>query len=99
MSDLVIFNLVNEELEGNYAEFGNEANEDENLGTCTWGNPVYNSSTGKYDVPTVQGLNVQGYAFNEGTLTDIPTEDRVSPTKVFYWIVRKIKGILCPNCM
>lgn len=99
MSDIVILNLVNDELLTNYAEFGNGANQDENLGTCTWDSPVYNSITDKYDVPKVEGLNVQGYEFNEGTLTDIPTEDRVNPTKVFKWIVRKIKGILCPTCM
>jgi len=99
MSDLVILNLVNEELESNYAEFANEANEDENKGKCTWDTPVYNSATGKYDVHNVEGLDVTGEGFDAGTLTDIPTEDRVNPTKVFWWVVRKIKSTLCPSCM
>jgi len=99
MSNIVIFNLVNEALEGNYAEFGNEESEDENLGECTWDTPIFNSSTGKYEVHNVEGLDVTGTPFDEGTLTDIPEADTVNPTKVFWWIVKKIKGVLCPNCM
>jgi len=99
MSDIIILNLVENELLTNYAEFANDGSEDENLGQCTWSTPVYNSLTGKYDVHNVEGLDVTGLAFDEGTLTDIPEADILNPTKVFKWIVKKIKGVLCPNCM
>lgn len=89
----------NGDLSDNYAEFANSAIEDENLGQCYWSTPIFNETTQKWDVPNVLGYDVQGNAFNEGTLTDIPTTEKVNPTKVFWWIVSKIKPILCPTCM
>jgi hypothetical protein len=91
--------VTNDPLTDNYATFKNDAIEDENLGECYFGAYVYNESTGKYDVPNVLGVNVQGISFDVGTLADIPAASRVNPSKVFKWIVTKIKGVLCPNCM
>lgn len=91
--------VVTNEITENYAEFANDANEDENKGVCTWDTPVFDAYLGVWKVPNVQGLNVQGAAFNEGALNGIDAESRLNPSKVFKWIAGKIKGILCPTCM
>ena len=90
---------TNDPLAGNYATFINDENEDENKGECWFNTPTYNSTTNKWDVTGVYGYDVQGTPFNAGTLTDIDAESRLNPSKVFKWIVTKIKGVLCPNCM
>lgn len=95
----VCTNLVNGELEGNFATFANTEIQEHDNGECTWENPVYNEVSGKWDVPSVQGVDVTGESFNSGTLTDIPNSERVNPTKVFWWIVGKIKSTLCPECL
>lgn len=84
---------------GNYAEFKHPTNENFTLGTLYWDDPVYNEETGKYDVKNIYGTNVEGDAIDIGTLNDIPEEDRVNPTKVFWWIYKKMKSTLCPSCM
>ena len=90
---------TNDPLAGNYATFLNDENEDENKGECWFNTPTYNSMTGKYDVQGVYGFDVTGGTFGSITLSDIPAESRINPSKVFKWIVTKIKGVLCPNCM
>jgi len=86
MADLICTNLVEGELESNFATFKHPTNEDEDKGECTWEDPVYNESTSKWDIPNVQGIDVTGTSFNVGTLTDIPNSERINPTKVFWWI-------------
>lgn len=83
----------------NYAEFAHPTNQDFNLGTLYWDSPTYNEETGKYDVKNIYGTDVEGNVINIGTLEDIPEEDRVNPSKVFWWIYRNAKGYLCPSCM
>ncbi len=101
--DLLITNLVEGELESNFATFSHPENEDEDHGELTFDLPVYNSTIGKYEVRNISGFDVQGTAISTLTLVDEEDElspsDRLNPTKVFLWIVKKIKGVLCPSCM
>jgi len=91
--------VVTNEIISNYAEFKNDESEDENQGTCTWDAPVFDAYLGVWVVRNVVGTNVQGEAFDIGTLEDIDEESRLNPSKVFKWIMRKAYRTLCPNCM
>ena len=103
MADIICTNLVDNELETTYAEFKNSENEDLNQGAINFDLPTYNSGTGKYEVRNISGTDTDGEAIPTTTLSDDENEmsssDRLNPTKVFLWVVKKIKGILCPSCM
>lgn len=96
---IVLLNGNEGELSSNYAEFANDAVEDSNLGTLYWDTPTFNENTQEWDVTGIHGTDVWGNELIIGILTNIPTSEKVNPTKVFWWIVSKIKSTLCPECM
>ncbi len=87
------------ELSSNYAEFENDEITGQNHGVCSWGEPYYHEENERWEVPNVQGYNVQGTAFNAGTLIDIPENKTITPTDVFWWAAGVLKSTLCPSCM
>ncbi len=42
------------------------------------------------------GTNTEGEE-NSGSVV-VPNSERLNPTKVFYYIAKKIKEVLCPKC-
>ena len=103
MADIICTNLVDGELETTYAKFKNSANEDYDQGAISFDLPTYNSGTAKYEVRNISGTNTDGEEISTITLSDDENEmsssDRLNPSKVFWWIAKKAKGLLCPSCM
>lgn len=87
------------QLESNYAEFENNAIIGQNKGVLSWGEPFYHEENERWEVPSVQGFNVQGQSFDVGTLGGIPENKTVTPADVFWWAAEVIKSTLCPSCM
>jgi len=73
----------------------------EYVATCYFDMPTFNSATQRWEVCNIYGTNTEGNGFEYGTLDgcDLNEEDRINPTKVFWWVANKIKGVLCPSCM
>ena len=103
MSNIICTNLVEGSLLTNYALFKHPTNEDEDKGECFFDMPVYNEISGKYEICNIYGFDVQGTEFSHEVLEDTEGEltgaDLLNPTKVFWFIVKKIKQKLCPTCM
>lgn len=103
MADIICTNLVDRELLTTYAEFKNSEIEDLCHGAINFDLPTYNSGTGKYEVRNLSGTDTDGELIPTTTLSDDENEmsssDRLNPTKVFWWVVKKAKGLLCPSCM
>jgi hypothetical protein len=67
------------------------------------------SVTGDCDITLIDELeNGDGLYSVTGTATDgsnideeiiIPAAERVNPSKVFKWVAKKLKDVLCPSCM
>lgn len=104
MADIICTNLVNGELVSNYATFKNSINQNHNLGTCNFGMPTFNDESGKWEILDISGTNAQGNNFEyavlevDGDFEDFETY-YLNPTKVFWFIVKKLKALLCPSCM
>jgi len=82
-------------LTGNAALFENNEVQGQDQGSITWGSVT--EEEGVYYV-TIEGLDVEG---NEIEPTETTTEneaDTVNPTKVFWWVARTLKAVLCPEC-
>ena len=103
MADLICTNLVNGALVSNYAMFKHPTNQDENKGQCFFDYPTYDEESGKWVIKNIYGYNVRGTEFSVPDLEDTDGElsesDRLNPTKVFWFIVKKAKSYLCPTCM
>lgn len=103
MADIICTNLVDLQLQTTYAEFKNSENEDYDQGAINFDLPTYNSTTEKYEVRNISGTDTDGETISSTTLSDDEDEmsasDRLNPTKVFWWVVKKAKGLLCPSCM
>ena len=93
-----LLNAEEGELSSNHALFENDAITGQNHGACSWGTPYYNEEESRYEVPNVQGYNVQNQAFSVGTLVGIPENKTVTPAQVFWWVAETIKTTLCPEC-
>jgi hypothetical protein len=85
-----------------YLQFKHPTIQDNNHGELFFNLPVLNDETGKYEI-TLYGTDTENRAIAEMILSDdeeeLSVSDRLNPTKVFWWVVSKIKGILCPSCM
>jgi hypothetical protein len=103
MANIICTNLVDGELATNYATFKHETNTTENHGVLNFDMPVLNTSTGFYEVRNIEGFDVQNTQIDNSTLEDdeeeMSSSDRLNPTKVFWWIAKKAKRLLCPTCM
>lgn len=104
MSNIILLNAVDGELETTFAYFANQANENHNLGVCSYDLPVFDDENGKWYIHNIHGETAAGDIFEYGTLevgSDFEdfNEYRLNPSKVFWYIVKKIKGVLCPSCM
>lgn len=90
------------ELVRTYALFKHPTITENNHGELFFNLPVLNDETGKYEV-TIWGTDTEGRAIAEMVLSDdegeLSASDRLNPTKVFWWVVSKIKSVLCPSCM
>lgn len=45
----------------------------------------------------VSGFATDGTEISEEVI--VPNSERINPTKVFKWVVKKLKEIVCPTCM
>lgn len=45
---------------------------------------------------SVNGVNTSGASFSDEIL--VPITEAINPTKVFNYIAKKIKEVLCPTC-
>ena len=79
---------------GNAAAFENIATGDKR-GAIAWDEPVLEGNVYKV---TFSGFDVTGKIIPVTTIEVEATSEPINPTKVFWWIAEKAKGLLCPKC-
>jgi len=86
--------MCNISLDNQYAstyEYSEDCNNDE--GTLHLAEGADNGETTTF---TMSGSNTLSDQIS-GTI-DVPNTEKVSPSKIFWWVVGQAKEILCPDC-
>lgn len=55
------------------------------------------AQTTKNGVYAVTGTATDGSQIDEEVL--VPNSEQINPTKVFQWVAKKLKEVLCPTCV
>jgi hypothetical protein len=45
---------------------------------------------------SIKGISTDGKLYEAEIL--VPNSERINPTKVFKWVAKKLKEVLCPTC-
>ena len=82
-------------LASNSALFENDAATGQDEGSITWGSVTREGNT--YYV-TIEGTDAQGGEILPTQTSTQDVNDTVNPTKVFYWVAKTLKAVICPEC-
>ncbi len=80
----------------NAALFENDKIQGQDQGAISWGEVT--EEEGVYYV-TIQGFDVKGDEIEPTETTTEDEADTVNPTKVFWWVAKTLKTVLCPECL